>query len=445
VSTGNSPPGGDFAFLPIVTSPLPDQWIKHYDTSGATSNAAYNEVAVALNDDLFFVGDFADSQAFDSIVTRTGSNGDPIWTRVFNAPSQNLFQTVAVANDGGLWVGGEFYSQSDDKDYPWLVRLDQNGTVLWQKTYMPPNTSFDGASFGDILATPDGGVLITINDQPNGGVWIVKLTSNGSVSWARSFGQFVDRHTLKYIQSTNDGAYILAGTFDFDGEKTTWLVKMNSNGSVVWQQAYRLSQERDFEINETFGLVVMNDGSYVVGVRTYRLSNTWAIWLFRINGNGSVIWQKSFDIDDSRVHGMTVTPDQGVVVVGGDSPISTTVRPWLFKIDGNGTLLWKYYYNSVQGIDWPGFAVNVQIMYSGDIVVAGAESFQNDTGFMVMRLTAEGIMPSCSLFIDAPITEFTTDYFEQSVNEPGSTASIIVTDVNIASSMPTLTSDNTCQ
>ncbi len=443
VSTNTASLGSNSEFLPLVTSLLPDQWIKHFDMPGATTNVQYNDVTLASNNDLFLVGEFSTGgQSSEAVVARISSSGDPMWNRVFSTASRDRFTTIALALDGGLWVGGDFHDLNDDTDYPWLVRLNQNGVVLWQKTYLPVSIDPDRAMLQDILATPDGGALISIESQYDG-AWIVKLTSNGSVSWVRSFGQFPLTFPLDYIQPTLDDGFILAGNNSFNGERLPWVVKLNSDGTVAWQKVYGLTQTNDFESHVSFGLTLTNDGGYILGVRSYRVYESWAIWILRLNSNGGVIWQKSFDIGNSQVQDMTLTADQGLVIIGADLYVST-VRPWIFKINSSGSLLWKRHYISPPGTQSGSGVGTVAQMSNGDIIVGGGEIYQSNQGFGAMRLTAQGTVPSCSLLVDAQVTTVATGFFEQSFNAPVGTVTVAVANANISSTTPSLTSELIC-
>ncbi|HEY0110288.1 MAG TPA: hypothetical protein VGB67_11700, partial [Fibrella sp.] len=103
-------------------------------------------------------------------------------------------------------------------DY-WLVKIDANGNKLWDKRF--GGTNYDDVN--TLSSTPDGGFLIGgpsysgqggDRSQPSQGdadYWVVKIDANGTKVWDRRFGGN-DYDFLNSIISTPDGGYILAGT-----------------------------------------------------------------------------------------------------------------------------------------------------------------------------------------------------------------------------------------
>lgn len=107
--------------------------------------------------------------------------------------------------------------------------------------------------------TPDGGFILAgysesgvsgnKTDYCRGGYdyWLVKVDKNGVVEWQRTIGGG-DHDYLFCLDQTSDGGYILGGTSisHISGEKTVdmiavadyWIVKTDGVGNIEWQQTY---------------------------------------------------------------------------------------------------------------------------------------------------------------------------------------------------------------
>jgi hypothetical protein len=136
-------------------------------------------------------------------------------------------------------------------DY-WVVKLDANGNVLWDKDFggshdddcrsivqiqpgyfLLGGISNSGVS-GNKSATPWG----------NADFWAVKIDSAGTKIWDRVYGGFNDEDDFGNIVITADGGAILAGTSysAVNGTKTTdnlggeqpWFQKIDSTGNPLW-------------------------------------------------------------------------------------------------------------------------------------------------------------------------------------------------------------------
>ena len=108
---------------------------------------------------------------------------------------------VAISLQGVLCFGG-----AGGSDF-WILKLDSDGSVAWQKTYGGSNDDYAYA----IQQTSDGGYILTGATASFGmDLWVLKLNSDGSVAWQKTYvGSGVDY--AQSIQQTSDGGYIVAG------------------------------------------------------------------------------------------------------------------------------------------------------------------------------------------------------------------------------------------
>jgi len=95
------------------------------------------------------IGDDADAVAISSsgdiIVAGTvnnalwvvdfDANGDVKWQKTYNLNVLNKATSIAVADNGDILVAGWTQGlEAEDVNF-WLLRLDSQGNVIWQKTY----------------------------------------------------------------------------------------------------------------------------------------------------------------------------------------------------------------------------------------------------------------------------------------------------------------------
>ena len=111
-------------------------------------------------------------------------------------------------------------------------------TIQWQKTIGDNDSSI----INSIQQTNDGGYIlagykaISLNNYD---YWIVKLNSNADIEWEKTYGGS-NTDEAKSIQQTTDGGYIVAGsTFSNNGDITNnngytdaWILKLTTNGAI---------------------------------------------------------------------------------------------------------------------------------------------------------------------------------------------------------------------
>ena len=160
---------------------------------------------------------------------------------------------LACSNSPGSWSG---YCT-----HPSLIRTDGEGNVIWVKT-------FDGGSLKSVQQTSDGGFVMagtqwgTSADEVDLG-WLVKTSSTGDVEWEKTFasGAFYSVHLA------SDGGYILGGGEYNDNpwSPLPWLVKTDSVGELQWQKNFgRQYQAEDDRLDKVISVQQTSDGGYVV-------------------------------------------------------------------------------------------------------------------------------------------------------------------------------------
>jgi hypothetical protein len=174
----------------------------------------------------------------DFWIMRLDAQGNRVWEKSFGGTGAENLWTLQPTADGGFIGGGDSDSRvSGDKTSPgygetdfWVVRLDAQGTKLWDR-------SFGGGGFDTLLAIrvlPDGTFLLGGgSDSPPSGnktspnfgqadFWIVRVDAQGEKLWDQSFGG-TGYDELYNLSLWPDGAVFAGGISDSDsdGSKAT--------------------------------------------------------------------------------------------------------------------------------------------------------------------------------------------------------------------------------
>lgn len=197
-----------------------------------------------------------------------------------------------------------------------------------------------GGSNGDrgfaIQQTSDGNfILAGYAESDNGNVtgnhggddyWIVKLNSEGSIIWQKSLGGS-EKDEANSIQQTSDGGYIVAGFSDSDdgdapgnyGGNDYWIVKLDGLGNLLWQKRFGgMNTDEAYSISQT------TDGGYVIA--GYSNSNSGDVsgnhggfdyWVVKLDADGNLMWQKSLGgSDNDDAYSILQTTDGGFIIAG---------------------------------------------------------------------------------------------------------------------------------
>jgi len=338
---------------------------------------------------------------------------DVSWIANFGGTGDDSARSLIQTHDGGYAVLGLTNSTDGDlfsKDLPvndyWLVKLDANGTLQWQKTY--------GGSGDDqgqqVIQTTDGGYAIAgyaesedgdgSNNEGFHDNWILRLDANGTLLWEKSFGFSGHDHSYDLVE-TADGGFFFSGFLDItssNGEGSTdrgsltahgvgefWGTKIDGDGNLEWRKFFGGSNN-----DRSYGVVNSHDGGYVmVGASEsddFDISHpkgSYDFWAVKVDKNGGFEWESSFGgtgIDQAE--DILATADGGYIITGSTFSSDTQVTKnhgqsdvWLIKIDDSGQLLWEKSYGGA-GFD---AAHSVRPTLDGGFLVCGnSKSFDGD-------------------------------------------------------------------
>jgi len=329
---------------------------------------------------LFIISTFAGALHVKTNDDTQVNNENVTWMKTYAKEDSVVYLTsTQQTDDGGYVVIGDIGKSLSDTDI-WLVKIDENGNKLWDKTFGEEDTEEHSLV---VQQTSDGGYFVFgriffQEEYIPARLWLIKTDINGIEEWSKTYEAEGDSEVSDgYCQQTRDGGYIIATNIYESGEEArdAWLIKTDENGDIVWDKIFDKSKEDTF-----YSVRQTSDDGYILGGM-----NDGYIWLFKTDSNGNEIWDKTFSYPNyDRFLGGYVqqTSDGGYVVIGciGKyiSEISVDVDCWLIKTDSNGNKIW----DKIFGGDGPDSALYVQQTDDNGYIITGCKyiSLLNNPG-----------------------------------------------------------------
>lgn len=308
---------------------------------------------------------------YDSWVVKLDASGNIVWQKSLGGSAREDLDEIRQTSDGGYVLAGGTRSNDGDvsgnhgnTDF-WIVKLDHDGNMLWQKCY--------GGSGDDqarsIKETTDAGFIVAGYSWSNDGdvsgnhgnsdYWIVKLDSIGNLQWQKCYGGSGFEFYFIEVEQTPDGGYAFgARTQSDDGDVTgnhgafdAWLVKLNSSGNVEWGKCLGGSSTDAIHYLEplpgggfiTGGVSASSDGD---ATQNHGAEDC---WILKLDSSGNTVWQKSLGgSSDDQLFSIEQTGDGGFIACGYSNSVDGDVTgnhgnydSWVLKLDKHGDLQWE--------------------------------------------------------------------------------------------------------
>jgi hypothetical protein len=311
------------------------------------------------------------------------------WSNSYGGVGSDSGRAIAETSDGGYIVAGKTASFGLENDDFWVLRLESNGNVLWEKSY---GTSASEEAYS-MKETSDGGYVVVGStfsfDGTSKDVWLLKLDDSGIVEWEKSYGG--GRHDVgNSVQQTSDGGYIVGastmsfGSGEVSGEEYCcgiWVLKLDLNGNVEWEKSYGpTGTEARIPVKQT------SDGGYVVVGLNYPISlNGGDFWVLKLDSAGNIEWEKAYGDYEDQPSSIEQTSDGGYIVAGVRDDYNGNTEIWTIKLDSSGDLEWQYAFGTDSG-SFGTSSTEVTQTSEGGYILGGRAS----TDFWLFKLDSNG-------------------------------------------------------
>lgn len=182
------------------------------------------------------------------------ASGNLIWRRYFGGTNNDRAYGVVETSDEGLLLVGATESTDFDitnskgsYDF-WAVKLDIQGNLVWQKNYGGSEIDIAYA----VTKTQDGNYLLVGDTRSSDGdvtnfkgaadVWLVKIDEQGTLLWQKTLGGAAF-DSARDASAQGTGFVVTGASRSTEGDLTEnkgqtdfWITQLDATGDIQWQK-----------------------------------------------------------------------------------------------------------------------------------------------------------------------------------------------------------------
>jgi len=341
------------------------------------------------------------NNGYDFHLVKLNQQGEEAWEKYFSGQNHDFLSSTISTQEGGFLLAGTSYSSKglDKKDDSkggsdiWLIRINEFGDELWQKTL---GTSHDEEA-RSVIQTADLGFMVAGNVQNSSNgfgskdVIISRLDKNGKLLSESILGGKGLDEVEKMIPTPDGGALLgiysrsseIRGTgsgataknsssenpnpvslypkaTENYGEGDYWIIKLNNDGKVEWEKNFGGKGDdhvRTMAFTSSGYIIGGESRSERSGNKTVGIEEGTDLWLISLNTKGDEQWQKSYNFKNRDIlMGMNVItgkpstdnrqPSTKGILLGGYTQAEGRIESndetfWMLYIDNDGNEQWR--------------------------------------------------------------------------------------------------------
>ncbi len=373
-------------FLTTMTSTIDRQIL----LSGSSINQKAQQVAT---------GNQQPNKGYDYHIIKLDQQGNKLWDQYFGGTRHDyLMSSIATQEGGFLLMGTSFSNQSGDKKENnlggsdvWIVRLNENGEELWQKTLGTTNNDEASAA----IQSTDEGFFVAGNINSNQNLFgskdlfISKLNKDGKLINTTLLGGKGLDEVQETIATKDGGALMMAYSTSGKTENKT-LKTLETKTQHSENKAIEILSSLKASTNAKNSSTDNSQSSTIFG-KSEDGFGAGDYWIIKLDKNAHIEWQKTYGgNEDDRPKTIALT-EKGYLI-GGESRSNSSGNKrentkegtdlWLISLDDKGNEIWQKNYS---------FGNRDVLMSTNVIRKTNKDNFSEDRGFLLGGYTqAEG-------------------------------------------------------
>ena len=373
-------------------------WIVEYGDIPLENNVSYSQgVLVDSQGNSYIVGSSNTSTSQFVFITKFDILGNVVWQYILNdyVGSYNNAGGIAIDSNDHIIVT---MSETASPFNSFVLKLDSNGNVLWQKS-INSNSVYPGFN-SNVLVCVDASnniyVTGTINTPSGSEYTLFKYDSSGNLLWQYILDTYDNNNPIFCMAVDASGNIYTSCSDRQHSSLINTITKTNTSGSFVWSIDITSIKLNNYLISS---IDVDNEGNCYALVITSSGNNQ----LIKFNSSGTIVWCEDIQSSGIKFTGVSIDKSDNIWLVGSNSVGSITFA----KMNTSGSIaftngLLPYSSDgSIQGYTYPSSQIGPTrsnaVYYNGAVILSGyvvdnSNDFNGNA--LIIKVPADGSLTS---------------------------------------------------
>lgn len=389
------------------------EWINKY----TYHNDLLPDDIIKFDDGYLVVGSKQLSGDSETLVLKIDEFGDQVWAKSYRSTDRTAqIHSIQKRNDGFVMVG---MVNNDPLGFGgtdgWVVLCDRNGNIIREHLY---GTTEEDV-FRKVRVTNDRGMVLIGNtysfNNESQDVWIVKLDSDGFLEWEKTCGTENKEEAIDIKEMKDSNGFVFTALL----KHYLWVVRLNRSGGTIsgMQKLYDFNGycHKRWDIHEVFSDRGAHDGFIVAGTM-YEKPEENKGFALRLKSNLDVVWHTMYGYKESMgktyVHGLAKSNYNNFILAGWGDDFASTRDPWMFEINDYGNIEWSNMYVEEFPISFVSMAGTLD-----GYTATGSISTRERSDIIVAKTDLYGKISGCDVFPGpSKAYKLDTDAFKININ-----------------------------
>lgn len=310
------------------------------------------------------------------------------WAQYWGGNSSDYGYGITLDSEGNIYVAG-FTDSFGAGNYDMiLIKFNNSGYLMWNKTWGGSSSDY---GYG-IASDSEGNIYVAGSTNSfgagNSDMFLIKFNNSGYLIWNKTWGGTLEDRCYGIFIDSLDYVYLSGYTHSYgSGNSDICVIKYNNQGIQMWNSTWGTSSNEycydDITVDNHFNI-------YIGGVVNDPESMWNDLCIVKLNSNGDYIWNISWGGDEQETGASIILDSCGDIYLLGNtySYGSGGSDFCLLKFSQFGTLIW---YKT-----WGGpsndFGTDIVFDSCANIYLTGSTSSYDIGGYdvSVVRYTQSG-------------------------------------------------------